>query len=197
MLDRFNQPTPQPQAPVNRFDFDLPDDEFLTGRQVRGILNQMASQPGPVDNEARAQNAANAWGMAEIKHPDEFKRWGQEIRNEAAKLPVQYWNLDNLSQIVRIVRSNHIEELAAEKAQRLINESHPTIRSGTGGSGSGPLTQQISVEADGVPKGWATQAKAAGITEAEVREFCAQVGITPEQYMADLVKYGKGAVIRG
>jgi hypothetical protein len=197
VAEKFNQPLPAPAPPVNRFDLDLPDDDYLTGKQVKNVLYQLASQRPVSDPVATARNAKTSWELLQIKRPKEFKRWGREIYAEAQRLPVENWDVDNLSIIVDIVSGRHVHELAAEEAQRLVDESHPTIRSGTGGSGGGPYTQQISVEAEGVPKAWATAAKAAGITEAEVREFCATVGITPEQYMADLVKYGKGAVIRG
>ena len=198
MLDRFNQPTPQPPAPQpSRFDLDLPDEEYLTGRQVKGILQQFANQPAPVDMIGRQQAAQAMLAALQIQRADDFKRWGPEISQELAKLDQMHWTLDNLKIVVDIVKSRHINELAAEKAQQLVNESHPTIRSGTGGSAGGPLAQPISLDAEGVPKAWATAAKAAGITEAEIREWCAMTGDTPEKFMADLVKFGKGTVIRG
>ena len=90
-----------------------------------------------------------------------------------------------------------MDELAAEKAQRLVNESHPTIRSGAGGSGSGVPYRQLNMDSDGIPKEWAQAARAAGITEQQVWEFCQQAGISEDQYYRDLVKYGKAGVIHG
>lgn len=196
MLDRFNQPQPQPQTPQNRFDMDLPDDEYIQGRDVKRILQQVTAQ-APQDPVARAQ-AAGALYMAIKADPsnkDIFPRWEAEFRNEAAKLPVEHWNLDTLATIARIVRSNHVAELAREMAEQMSNEAHPTIRSGTGGSGGVPQVQQRLD--DVAPEGWRKEALAKGITEATVLEFCQVTGQTPEQYMAELTRFGKGGVIHG
>jgi hypothetical protein len=132
-----------------------------------------------------------------MQQADAFRRWGPEIQAEAGRLPIDHWTLDNLTTIVQIVKSRHVDELARETAERLISEAHPTIRSGTGGSGSGPLTTQRTLNDDNLPKEWVDRAKALGITESTVKEFCDSVGITPEQYLADVEKFGKGAVISG
>lgn len=197
VLQKFNQPTPQPQ-PVNRFDLDLPnEDEYVQGKDVRRIVAQVQQMNQAGDPVARQLAAQNVWGIVQLQRADDFKRWGHEIQMEAGKLPVDYWTLDNLTTIVNIVRSRHVDELAAEKAQQLANEAHPTIRSGTGGSGSGPLTTQRTLADENLPKDWVDKAKALGITEATVREFCQMANVTPDQYLADLEKYGKGAMIGG
>ena len=198
-LARFNQqPQLPPEPPKNRFDYDLPDDEYLTGKQVKGILQQVANQGPPIDETARSIAAQGLYGNIRSSRADEFKRWQSEIDREISKLPVQYWTYEALNTIVNMVRANHVDELVAEKAQRLAGESHPTIRSGTGGSGSGPFTQQRTLDSDGMPRDWVTQAKSLGIDESTVREFAQLQGITPDEYLADVEKYGKnGAVIRG
>jgi hypothetical protein len=195
MLQRFNQPV---QEPRNRFDLDLPDDEYLTGRQVKGILQNIANQPAPVDQRARQLAAESLYGNLRQSRADEFKRWGSEIDNEIRRLDVSYWTYDALNTIVNMVRANHVDELVAEKAQRLASESHPTIRSGTGGSGGGSHIQQRTLDSDTLPKGWVEQAKLRGIDESTVREFAQMQGITPDEYLAQVEQYGKnGAVIRG
>lgn len=197
VLQKFNQPTPQAPPPVNRFDLDLPDEDFIQGKDVKRIVQQVREQSAGGDPIARQLAAQNVWGIIQIQRADDFKRWGQEIAVEASKLPQEYWTLDNLTTIVNIVRSRHVDELARETAERLISEAHPTIRSGTGGSGSGPLTTQRSLNDDNLPKDWVDKAKALGITEHTIREFCESTGQTPEQYLADVEKFGKGAVIGG
>ena len=195
---RFNQPVPQSVAPQpNRFDLDIPDDEYLTGRQVKGILQQVANQGPPVDETARNLAAQSLYTNLRSTRADDFKRWEREINAEISKLPVSYWTYDALNTIVNMVRANHVDELVAEKAQRLVGESHPTIRSGSGGSG-GPITQQRTLESESLPRGWVDKARSAGIDESTVREFAALQGITPDEYLADVERYGKnGAVIRG
>ena len=197
MLAKFNQPIPAPPPPPqNRFDMDLPDDEYIQGRDVKRILQQVQNQPMPNDPVARAQSAGALFMSIQQAHPDAFKRWGQEIRNEAAKLPIEHWNLDTLSQIVRIVRSNHVDELIAEKAQQLASEAHPTIRSGSGGSGGGPQTHD-SVFETGDPTLLAHLRDQGIRNEADLERACQGTGITPSQFIEEFKKYGNGAVIRG
>lgn len=199
VAEKFNQPVPaQPPAPppVNRFDLDLPDDDYIQGRQVKQLLQQVANQPPPVDHAARQLAAQAVYSNLMQMEADTFKRWRGEIEAEARKLPVEYWTLDNLKTIVEIVKSRHVSEIAAEMAQRLRDESHPTIRSGTGGSGGVPNTQASLLETG--PSDMLARLRAVGIqSEAELRQACQGTGIQPEQYLAELEKYGKGAVIRG
>jgi len=196
MLQRFNQPVQQPES--SRFDLDLPaDDEYIDGKKFKQILSRVVNQGPPVDATARNLAAQGLYTNIRSQFADDFKRWGGEIDAEIRKLPVDYWTYDALNTIVKMVRANHIDEIAAEKAQRLVNESHPTIRSGTGGLGGVTHTQQKNLESPELPKGWVDKARAAGIDEATVREFCNLTGQTPDQYLAEVEKYGKGAIIHG
>lgn len=160
---------------------------------MKRILAQVASQPAQMDPVQAAKTAKMAWNLAEMRWADDFRRWKQEIWQEAQKLPVQHWDVDNLGYIVDIVRGRHVHELAAEKAQQLVNESHPTIRSGTGGSVGVSHTQQSALE-KGSPEMLA-RLRAVGIqSEADLAEACKGTGIAPEQFLAELEK---GAIIRG
>ena len=199
VAEKFNQPIAAPPAAApNRFDLDLPDEDYLTGRQVKQVMQQFANQPAPVDHVARRQNILLS--IAQLKqdprYKSAFERWGTEIYGEWNKLHPDYVGLDTLETCVKMVLGNHIDELAAEKAQRLVNESHPTIRSGTGGSGSVPNTQQSVL--DNAPSDLQARLRAVGIqSEADLRRACEGTGITPDAYLVELEKFGKGAVIRG
>lgn len=186
-----------PQQMPSRFDLDIADDDYIDGKRFKQMVQRMVSNPNTVDYGARQQAAGALLATVEMRRADEFRRWGTEIRQELMKLDPGNWTLDNLNIVVDIVKSRHIDELAAEKAQRLVNESHPTIRSGSGGSGSGVPYRQPTLDSEGVPKEWAQAARAAGITEQQVWEFCQQAGISEEQYYRDLVKYGKSGVVHG
>lgn len=197
VAERFNQPMPVVE-PRSRFDLDISDDDYVQGRQVKQLVQTLVNQGPPVDETARNLAAQGLYTNLRATFADDFKRWGSEIDAEIRRLPVAYWTYDALNTIVKMVRANHIDEIAAEKAQRLLNEQHPTIRSGTGGLGGGPLTQQKTLESEGLPKGWVDQARAKGIDESVIAEFCRETGQTPEQYLADVERYGKNAgVIRG
>jgi hypothetical protein len=201
VAERFNQPViQQPQEqPRNRFDLDLPADdaEYLQVGAVRRLLGTLANQPAPVDETARNLAAQAVYGNIRQQRADEFRRWQAEIDNEIRRLPVPYWTYDALNTIVNMVRANHVDELVAEKAQRLSNESHPTIRSGGGGSAGVSNANQTTLDSDTIPAEWLTKARAAGVTEEKVTEFCQATGQTREQYYADLAKSQKGPVIYG
>ncbi len=193
----LNRPI-QVQAPqMSRFDLDIPDDDYIDGKRFKQMARQFAQNPNTVDYGARQQAAGALLATVEMRRAEDFRRWGMEIRQELVKLDPGNWTLDNLNIVVDIVKSRHIDELAAEKAQRLVSESHPTIRSGSGGSAGGVPYRQPTMDSEGVPKEWASAAKAAGISEQQIWEFCQQAGITEQQYYSDLVKYGKGGVIHG
>ena len=188
----------QVQAPQpSRFDLDIKDEDYVDGRQLKQLVSRFANNPNTVDYGARQQAAGALLATVEMRRADEFRRWGMEIRQELVKLDPGNWTLDNLNIVVDIVKSRHIDELAAEKAQRLVSESHPTIRSGTGGTGSGVPYKQQNMESEGVPREWSQAAKAAGISEQQIWEFCQAAGISEQQYYADLIKYGKGGHIHG
>lgn len=194
----LNRPV-QVQMPQQqqRFDLDINDDDYVDGRRLKQLAAQFGRNPNTIDYGARQQAAGALLATVEMRRAEDFRRWGMEIRQELVKLDPGNWTLDNLNIIVDIVKSRHIDELAAEKAQRLVSESHPTIRSGSGGSAGGVPYRQPTMDSEGVPREWASAAKAAGISEQQIWEFCQQAGITEQQYYSDLIKYGKGGVIHG
>src|SRR3954470_1114560 len=59
VLQKFNQPQPQPVQP-NRFDLDLPnDDDYIQGKDVKRLVQQMQAQGQQGDPVARALGAQN------------------------------------------------------------------------------------------------------------------------------------------
>ena len=186
-----------PQQVPSRFDMDINDEDYIDGKRFKQAVRAFANNPNTVDYGARQQAAGALLATVEMRRAEEFRRWGMEIRQELVKLDPGNWTLDNLNIIVDIVKSRHIDELAAEKAQRLVSESHPTIRSGTGGTASGVPYRQKNMDSEGVPREWSQAAKSAGITEQQIWEFCQAAGISEEQYYTDLIKYGKGGHVHG
>jgi hypothetical protein len=196
MLNRPVQVQMPQQQQYGRFDLDIADEDYVDGKRLKQIVSRFANNAQSVDYGARQQAAGALLATVEMRRADDFRRWGLEIRQELVKLDPGNWTLDNLNIVVDIVKSRHIDELAAEKAQRLVSESHPTIRSGTGGTAGVPYKQK-TMSSDGVPAEWRQAASAAGITEQQIWEFCQQAGISEEQYYSDLIKYGKGGTIHG
>jgi len=212
-LARFNQgpgiqqhqvsPMPQyPQSPApTRFDMDLSDDEFVSGRQVKQILQHYGNQANQGDPVARQLAASSNVMTIQQVEADAFRRWGPELHAMIAQVPAEMRTVDNLQHIVQLVRGRHVQELVDEQARqqavRLAEEQVATIRSGTGGSPTSPQQQQIDLTSSELPEDWRKLAEKNGLTMDAVREFCQATGETVESYFASVKKHGKGAIISG
>ncbi len=168
-----------PQAPVSTQGID--DDAILTGRDAKRLFEQFVS-PSLANNVENT--AANSLAVARSTHAKDFERYGPEITQELAKVPKQYWTLDNVETVVTLIRGRHRDEYARELASQLAANMEPTIRP-TGG-GSGPVTTQPSAqnpfEGEHVPAEWRIRAKNAGINERTIQEFCQANDMSPEDF---------------
>jgi hypothetical protein len=208
-LAKFNQsPAPlqqpsyaPPAAPsqAQRFDLDIPDDDFISGRQMKQLIQQYGAA-GQGDPVARHLAASSNMHAIQQMQPDAFKRWAPEIHAEIAKVPPELRTLDNLQLVVQIVQGRHVQELVDEQARQkavlLAQEQVATIRSGTGGSTAIP-TLTTDLRSDDLPEHWRKQAELHGLTLDAVREFCHATGESMESYFETVKKYGKGAVVHG
>ena len=188
VLERFNQQNTVPQQPTQvsaqQGVGEIADDDFLTGRQAKDLLNrfqQQFSQPNPdVVNLA----ASASLGIIQQKYAKEFAKYGPEIQATLTQVPKTAWNLDNLERVVKFVRSEHISELAHEEAERMLAEMAPTMRS-TGGAGSGLVPQtnnDRTLQSEKIDAGWRERAAKAGLTEQQLDDFCAKNDMTRDQF---------------
>lgn len=186
LQQQLNPPKPQ-AAPVT-----IADDDFTTGAQVRGYLDQRAQQFQQALGSTANQTASVIRGFVETQDPEPFKRWGREIDALLQNVPKEQWTLDAVRQAVRIVKGDHVDELATERAERLAAERIPTMRSnGNAGTGSVPTTT-LGLDSPTIPDHWKRSAAAVGLGEAELREFCAANGMTPDQFVE---QFGKGNLL--
>jgi hypothetical protein len=153
-------PTREPEPPA------LADDEYLTYGQFRQLA---ASQR---DTSALDLAAETAQALVEARHPAEFAKYGEEIRGMIRQVPGNLRTIANLEQVVRMVRGNHIDEIAAERAQQLVNAMPATLRSGGGASPGAPVDRSASLESEKIPAEWKQRAQRNGVDENIVAEFC-------------------------
>ena len=182
MYGMLQQLTPKaPPAPA----YQPPaDDDFTTGAQVRGYIDQRAQQFQQSFGQTAEQAASVARGLVEQQDPEPFKRWGTEIDRLLQNVPKPQWTLDAVRQAVRIVKADHVDELAAERADKIAAERIPTMRSNGGaGTGSGPTTTIAGLDSPDIPDFWKRSAQAVGLSERELHEFCAANGMTPDQFV--------------
>lgn len=183
LLQQQLQP-PRPATPP----VQIADDDFTTGAQVRGYLDQRAQQFQQALGTTASQTASVIRGFVETQDPEPFKRWGREIDALLQNVPKEQWTLDAVRQAVRIVKADHVDELAAEKAERLAAERIPTMRSnGSAGMGSVPTTT-LGVQDDAIPDYWKRAAANVGLGDRELQEFCAANGMTADQFVEQFKK---------
>lgn len=173
MLQTQPAAAPAPAAPS----FEVADDEYMTGAQFKRAV---AAQR-PDDTGIRLAADANL-GLVKQQYASDFAKYGAEINTLLASVPVNLRTIDNLQRVVKMVRSDHVTEIAAEMAQQLAATMSSTVRP-TGGAGStAPVSREYSLESEKIPAEWKERARAAKITDDTVYEFCHANGITREQF---------------
>lgn len=197
ILQKFNQtgslptqpqPTPaQPPVPAGQ---PAADDDLVSWGQVKQYLEQMGQPIAQQSRWAIEQAASANLAVVQQKHAKDFERWGPEIHTLLANIPKDRWGLDNLEQVVKVVRADHVDELAAERARDLAPTLVPTMRSNGASPGAGgPSSPNGSwLDRETIPEAWRVKARDVGLTDAEIHEFCRTTGRTPEQLFQGLAE---------
>lgn len=187
-----HQPPPAPSAPIDQ-------EGYITGAQAQSLQRDALAQLQPQYQQAVDLAASGNLGIVQQVFASDFAKFGPEIMTELAAVPKTAWSVDNLKRIVKFVKSEHLEEIAGERAQQLLNQMEPTMRS-IGGAGSAPVpaTPQDGFKAqwEKLPPEWRQKAEKEGITESVVREFCqGNEGMTPQDFFKQFANtaIGEGA----
>jgi hypothetical protein len=118
------QPQYAPPAPPT-----LPSqDDFLTRpaeatKQYMEYLKQTEFQPWQQQTTTAVASTNRA--LAELQDPATFKKYGPEIDltlRQYAPNP-EAWTVENIKKVAAIVRSNHIDEIAEERARALMQQN--------------------------------------------------------------------------
>lgn len=169
-------PPAAPAAPPKPT-FELDDAEYMTGAQFKRAI---AAQP--VDTTGIRLAADANLGIVRQQYSADFTRFGVEIDQLIAQVPQHLRTLDNLTRVVKMVRSDHVDEIAAERAQQLAATIAPTLRPTGGGAPTAPVSREASLEYEKIPDEWKARARAANLTEDTVAEFCRANDMTPAQF---------------
>lgn len=186
-------PPPPPPAPAST---PIADDDYLTGRQFRDAVNQYGQNMGTALSGAYERVAELALDRLRSNYPTDFQKWGGEILSKIQSLPLHLRTLDTMETIVKLVRSEHLDEIAQMRAQELVSSGNLTLRSnGSAGGypgGSGPGNP---LESEKLDAGLRARLQRQGVTLETVREFCAKNGQTVESWLADAEKAGSGVIV--
>jgi len=167
---------PPPAAPATP-SFDVADDEYITGAQYRQL---MAARP--VDDSATRLAADANVSIVRSQYAQDFAKYGAEVNALIDRIPVNQRTIDNLALAVRMVRSDHVDEIAAERAQQLAATMTPTLRPTGGGAAAAPVSRDASLESEKIPQEWKDRARAAKLTEENVADFARANGMTTAQF---------------
>lgn len=173
------KPTPTNQA-------GLPSIDDYTMDPVKAAQQQLeynfAQRVAPVFQRYDQQLASAARTLAQTTNPDEFKRWGPEIDQMVATVPAEQRTADLYTQAVRIVKANHLDEIANERAERRLAELGVTDRTSGGGTNtSGPSATVVTL--DKLDPAYKAALEKMGIGERELDEFLAKTHQTKEQFI--------------
>ena len=170
-------PAPNGSAPAGP---TLPSDElWLTNpnsamRQVLDHARQTEFMPA-LANMAN-QLGATAREVVKRDYADDFRKWGPEIDLYINQMDPQYRSIDNIAKVVGMVRANHIDEIATERAQAKLNEmlnAGTIIRPGAAPNGTSTAVPGASVDLARaeLPAEYARVLQRYGVTSEKLDEF--------------------------
>lgn len=112
-----------------------------------------------------------------------FQKYGPEVYNTLASVDKSYWNVDNLRRIVNLVKADHVDEIANERASRLATERMETIRSsGAGFPSVPPQSPDNTLQSEKLPADYRERLAKVGMNESTLDEFCRANGMTRQQW---------------
>lgn len=164
----FRQEAPQPTTPA----YD--PESYLQRRDIENLAPQLIDQRITPQLNGVYESLAQT-NLESVKRANAtiFEKYGPEVYGYIAKLPVQSRTVDNLTTVVKLVRADHVDEIARQEAVRLAAEMEPTLRSS--GSPSVPVATQepkYTLQSEAIPQDWKDRAAKAGLTESAIDEFC-------------------------
>lgn len=190
VAQKFNQQQAVPPAPPAQPQWGINDEDYLTGKQAKELADRMMAQMNQhyaqAPNPALEIAASNCLAIVQGRHAADFGRYGPEIQTYLARVPKNAWTVDNLEEVVNLVRSKHLDDLAAERAQQLVANMAPTIRpnGGVGSPAASNATPQSVYDREDIPAAWKERARKANLTDRQINDYCTANDITVEQFVA-------------
>ncbi len=114
-----------------------------------------------------------ARALAQQRYPDDFKRWGPEIDMYINQLDLSARTPDMIDNVVKLVRGQHIDEIANEKVKEAINRAQEAggLRSDAAAGASAGGGSSLNFNMDELPQGYREWLKRNDVTESTLREF--------------------------
>jgi len=184
----------QPQA--QQTPAQVQDDDYLTGKQFKEVVGQYGQGVNSALIGAYQQTYQVALRSLRSEFRKDFDLWGPEIMSKLESLPLHLRNLDTMETVVKLVRSEHLDDLVKDQAQEMLATGNLTLRSNGSGKGYPGTTQSTNpLESEKLPAETRARLARQNVNMETVREFCRMNGITVEQWLADAEKAGSGVIV--
>jgi hypothetical protein len=194
---------PQPQqttvTPQNSTDPDLWLTDPAKAEQAHSqkILGQVQNYIGQASQPLLQSNAQISRDVVQQRNKDVFNKWGHEVDQIVANVPLAQRSPALYEQAVKMVKANHVEELAQARAESLM-AAGTGLESG-GGRGADPFAM---VDAEGrdvwekFEQSDVGRNLTARLSKRQITELCDKAGMSVEEY-ADMVARSKARVDPG
>jgi hypothetical protein len=159
------------------------DDEWVATPQKafeKALDANVNARFTPMLDSMSAAIAQGARAQAATAYTKEFAKYGPEIDNEVAKVPVAQRTVDLYRYAVDIVKGRHLDEEVESRLRERMAGLPMAERSMGGASGTTPTGL---LDWEKLPPLVKDKWQRAGITEATIREDCAKWGMTPEKFL--------------
>lgn len=172
------------------------DDDYLTGKQFKEVVGQYGQGVNSALVNAYEQTYQVALRSLRSEFKKDFELWGPEIMSKLQSLPLHLRNLDTMETVVKLVRSEHLDDLVKDQAQEMLATGNLTLRSNGSGQGYPGAPQSSNpLESEKLPADLKARLARQNVTMETVREFCRMNGTTVEQWLAEAEKAGSGVIV--
>lgn len=180
--------TPPAYQPPVQSGFQMPgDDDIIDGKTMKAMLAAVAApQQDPHQTQSLAQLA---YGQVRQMEPKVFTKWEPEILGHLNRMGKNLWTVDNINLVVKMVKAEHVEELASERADALIaQKGFSTRTTGAAPNGQGHANGEVSLESDELPTDYRDRLKKAGVSMETVRSYCVANGVSVKSWFEQAKK---------
>jgi hypothetical protein len=116
------QPAPQPAIPAQPEGPPVWDDMDPQGSTQRYIEYVAKTQFQPGMEQNQLVMAQTAQSLAQVKYPDEYRKWGHEIVATLAQLPPGQQTPYAVDKVVDMIRAQHVDEIVSERVEAKIKQ---------------------------------------------------------------------------
>ena len=165
------------------------DNEEEYNRQMaayqQSLVDQRMAQYAPTIFQGQSENAKWA-SQTDPKWQKVWSRWAPEIEMQMSSIPAHQRTKQMWDMAAQLVKSNHVDEIAAERAQELAaNGGFGTERGQSAGGApptqfNDPLDELLSDTAHPQVMKW----KEGGLTKQDIIDYCRQTGRAVKDYVA-------------